>query len=85
MPVYWVLPERLRVLSVQAERPLRPSGPLLICGFGVRVPGGAPARTRFIRFPSWNDWPLLGYRNGMAHGGTGHIERLPSGSYRVHV
>ena len=37
-----VLPERLRVPSVQAERPLRPSRPLLIRGFGVRVPGGAP-------------------------------------------
>jgi hypothetical protein len=42
MPVQWVRPERLRVLSVQAERPRRPSGPLLIRGFGVRVPGGAP-------------------------------------------
>jgi hypothetical protein len=42
MPVYWVLPERLRMLSVQAECLLRPSGPLLIRGFGVRVPGGAP-------------------------------------------
>ena len=28
---------------VQAERSLRRSGPLLIRGFGVRVPGGAPA------------------------------------------
>ena len=42
MSVYCMLPERLRVLSVQAERSLRPSGPLLIRGFGVRVPGGAP-------------------------------------------
>jgi hypothetical protein len=45
MPVYRVLPERLGVLSVQAECPLRPSGPLLIRGFGVRVPGGAPVLT----------------------------------------
>ena len=45
MPVYCVLPERLLVLSVQAERPLWPSGPLLIRGFGVRVPGGAPVLT----------------------------------------
>ena len=34
---------------------------------------------------SWNEWSLLGYRNAMADAGTGHIERLPSGSYRVHV
>ena len=34
MPVYWVLPGRLRVLSLQAERPLTPSIPLLIRGFG---------------------------------------------------
>jgi hypothetical protein len=27
----------------------------------------------------------LGYRDGMPRAGTGHIERLPSGSYRVHV
>jgi integrase len=27
----------------------------------------------------------LGYRGGMPRTGTGHIERLPSGSYRVHV
>jgi hypothetical protein len=32
------IPERL----VQAERAVRPSSPLLIRGFGVRVPGGAP-------------------------------------------
>jgi hypothetical protein len=28
---------------VQADRSVRPSSPLLIRGFGVRVPGGAPA------------------------------------------
>ena len=62
MPVDWVLPERLRVLSVQAERPLRRSGPLLIRGFGVRVPGGAPvltcgfSRSKVILADSaWND------------------------------
>jgi len=31
--------------SVQVERPERPVGPLLIRGFGVRVPGGAPVPT----------------------------------------
>ena len=30
---------------VQAERPGRPGGPLLIRGFGVQVPGGAPVRS----------------------------------------
>jgi hypothetical protein len=30
---------------VQAERSVRPSSPLLIRGFGVRVPGGAPVLT----------------------------------------
>ena len=34
------------MLSVQAERPLRPSGPLLIRGFGVRAPGGAPVKSQ---------------------------------------
>jgi hypothetical protein len=60
--VYWVLPERLRVLSAQAERSLRPSRPLLIRGFGVRVPGGAPVLTWGFsgvkRYPvgsAWND------------------------------
>jgi hypothetical protein len=65
------------------------SSRLLIRGFGVRVPGGAPAKTRSFRAlswnGSWNEWPLLGYRSGMTGAGTGDIERLPSGSYRVHV
>ena len=33
------------VTFVQAERSLRRSGPLLIRGFGVQVPGGAPVLT----------------------------------------
>ena len=34
---------------------------------------------------SWNDVGLSGYRPGMATVAKGHIERLPSGSFRVHV
>jgi integrase len=33
----------------------------------------------------WNEWSILRYGGGMPRAGTGHIERLPSGSYRVHV
>jgi len=33
----------------------------------------------------WNEWLFSLYRDLMAHAGTGHIEQLPSGSYRVHV
>ena len=33
----------------------------------------------------WNDHPFLRYRGRMPQAGAGHIERLPSGSYRVHV
>ena len=73
------------MLSVQAERPLPPSRPLLNRRFGVRVPGGAPAKTRFIGGSSRNEWSLLGYRDRMTGAATGHLERLPSGSYRVHV
>src|SRR5262249_46597785 len=40
--VHSVLSGRTRDQSVQAVRPGLPSGPLLIRGFGVRVPGGAP-------------------------------------------
>src|SRR6516225_6243705 len=67
MPVYRVLPERLRVLSLQAERPLTPSIPLLIRGFGVRVPGGAPAKTYhpdggLSGLPGSATWPPARYR-----------------------
>jgi hypothetical protein len=34
---------------------------------------------------SWNEWRISRYRGGMPRAGTGHIERLPSGSYRVHI
>ena len=37
-----VLSEHKSAESVQAERSARRSGPLLIRGFGVQVPGGAP-------------------------------------------
>jgi hypothetical protein len=43
--VQCVLSGHWRVLSAQVERPERPSSPLLIRGFGVRVPGGAPVLT----------------------------------------
>jgi hypothetical protein len=66
MPVYWVLPECLRLLSVQAGRLLPSSGPLLIRGSGVRVPGGAPAKIQLAHVSSWNEWPHLGRRKGMA-------------------
>src|SRR5204863_7791581 len=42
IPVRCVLSVRQRVASVQLECLERPSSPLLIRGFGVRVPGGAP-------------------------------------------
>jgi len=62
---------------------------LLIRGFGVRVPGGAPAKTcQNGTVPwnqSWNHRALLRYGGRMEAAGTCHIERLPSGSYRVHV
>ena len=44
------IPETL----VQAERSVRPSSGLLIRGFGVRVPGGAPAKTRLVDLRPWN-------------------------------
>jgi hypothetical protein len=44
------------VVSAQVERPERPSSPLLIRGFGVRVPGGAPAKTSLVDLVSWNEW-----------------------------
>ena len=59
MPVYRVLPERLRVLSLQAERPLTPSIPLLIRGFGVRFPGGAPVDLPFLRLITLTGQPGL--------------------------
>src|SRR6266536_3280320 len=34
---------------------------------------------------SWNESGPSGYRPGMATVASGHIERLPSGSFRVHV
>ena len=34
---------------------------------------------------SWNESGTPGYRPGMATVASGHIERLPSGSFRVHV
>jgi hypothetical protein len=43
--VQYVLSGHWRVVSAQVERPERPSSPLLIRGFGVRVPGGAPVLT----------------------------------------
>jgi hypothetical protein len=46
---------------VQAERSARPSSPLLIRGFGVRVPGGAPAKTCPDGTLPWNERPLLRY------------------------
>jgi hypothetical protein len=62
---------------------------LLIRGFGVRVPGGAPAKTcpnGILPWnQSWNHRALLRYGGRLEPAGTGHIERLPSGSYRVHV
>lgn len=49
----------------------------------------SPAKTRFIHSSSWNgSWNECLYWatvTGMERDGTGHIERLPSGSYRVHV
>jgi len=41
-PVQCVLSGHSLAASVQVGRPERPVGPLLIRGFGVRVPGGAP-------------------------------------------
>ena len=40
-----VLSGHTSAASVQAERSVRRSGPLLIRGFGVQVPGGAPVLT----------------------------------------
>jgi hypothetical protein len=47
-------------LFVQAERPEPRSGPLLIRGFGVRVPGGAPVLTSAKPCP----WPVSLLRRG---------------------
>ena len=92
MSVYCMLPERLRVLSVQAERSLRPSGPLLIRGFGVRVPGGAPVLTCHYRI-----WLSTGVDRivdrcrtcplPFSHGqcGKGSHRATADGSYRVRV
>jgi hypothetical protein len=56
-----------------------------IRGFGVRVPGGAPAKTCPDGTQSWNQRPLPRYSGRIPGPGTGHIERLPNGSYRVHM
>jgi hypothetical protein len=45
--------------SVQAERSERRSLPLLIRGFGVQVPGGAPARPDLRRCPLWSSALIL--------------------------
>jgi integrase len=34
---------------------------------------------------SWNERPSPAYHDGMARAASGHLEQLPSGSYRVHV
>jgi hypothetical protein len=44
--VRYVRSEQIPESLVQVERAVRPSSPLLIRGFGVRVPGGAPAHLR---------------------------------------
>ena len=45
------IPEAL----VQVERTVRPSSSLLIRGFGVRVPGGAPAKTCLVDLRAWDE------------------------------
>jgi hypothetical protein len=34
---------------------------------------------------SWNERVILSYHDGTARAARGHLEQLPSGSYRVHV
>jgi Bacterial regulatory proteins, gntR family/Phage integrase, N-terminal SAM-like domain len=68
------------VPSVQLVRSGRFSGLLLIRGFGVQVPGGAPVLTWFF-----SALAALSGRCVMPRTGTGHLEQLPSGSYRVNV
>jgi len=46
--------------SVQAVRPGRPDGPLLIRGFGVQVPGGAPVLTWPFSAREWFRRPWRG-------------------------
>ena len=45
IPVHCVRSGQILGTLVQVERAVRPSSPLLIRGFGVRVPGGAPVLT----------------------------------------
>jgi hypothetical protein len=88
-PVRCVLSTRPCVAYVQVERLERPSGPSQIRGFRVRAPGAPPAKTLSAARPSWNQsWNHSAFwrgRSSMVSTRPGHIERLPSGSYRVIV
>ena len=65
------------------------SSGLLTHWFRVRPPGAPPVKTLLsILVPwtgSWTDVSGPVYRRVMARGPAGHIERLPSGSWRVKV
>jgi hypothetical protein len=62
---------------------------LLIRGFGVRIPGGAPAETPCHDLcpwgVSWGERRFRPYHDLMGRAASGHVEQLPSGAFRVEV
>jgi len=77
------------VASVQVALVEHRARLLLTHWFRVRPPGAPPGKTHFLHVLPWTgSWTDVGgpvYRRVMASTPSGHIEQLPSGSWRAKV